>query len=93
MNKQEVYLSGFRYAIYFEGNEDLLELVGEKYCMPPEMILDMGYNFLLDIWGLGIVYYYMIYGKYPFKDEDEFDQCRLICTGSYDLPENISVES
>jgi serine/threonine protein kinase len=34
--------------------------------MAPEVLEERPYGFEADIWSLGVVYYQMLYGKYPF---------------------------
>ena len=41
-------------------------LVGTLYNMAPEILQGQPYGFKADIWSIGVSYYQMIYGIYPF---------------------------
>lgn len=35
--------------------------------MAPEVLKKLPYSFEADIWSLGVVFYFMLFGDYPFK--------------------------
>ena len=42
--------------------------------MAPEVIQgDQPYGLKADIWSLGVVFYQMIYGRYPYSGKDDFE--------------------
>lgn len=41
-------------------------MLGTKVTMAPEVIERKGYGFSADIWSLGVVFYQMLYGNYPY---------------------------
>lgn len=45
-------------------------MLGTLYTMAPEVITKSPYGPSCDIWSLGVVYYKMLYGKYPYKGEN-----------------------
>ena len=45
----------------------------------PEQIKDRPYGFEVDIWGLGLILYEMIYGVHPFEAETQMKTERNIC--------------
>ena len=45
----------------------------------PEQIRDRPYGFEVDIWGLGLILYEMIYGVHPFEAETQMKTERNIC--------------
>ena len=47
--------------------------------MAPEVIQGgQPYGLKADIWSLGVVFYQMIYGRYPYLGKDEFDILQLL---------------
>lgn len=49
-------------------------------------------NFSVDIWALGVILYYMVFGKYPFPGEDNSQILINISEGNYNIPSKISWE-
>lgn len=41
-------------------------ILGTSLTMAPELLEEKSYGFEADIWSVGVVYYQMLYGKYPF---------------------------
>lgn len=39
---------------------------GTPIIMAPEILEDKKYGIKVDIWSLGVVFYHMLYGEYPF---------------------------
>lgn len=35
--------------------------------MAPEVLKKLPYSYEADIWSLGVVFYFMLFGDYPFK--------------------------
>lgn len=50
------------------GEADLMEsTLGTPLFMSPELLLDQqGYTMRVDIWGLGIIMFILLFGKHPF---------------------------
>jgi len=46
-------------------------IVGTPHYMAPEIITGIGYNQMVDYWGIGIMLYEFIYGEVPFGEEIE----------------------
>jgi len=66
---------------------------GTPSYMPPEIIQKRDYiGFYADIWSLGILFYAMLCGSFPFKALSEKDLYAKILKGQYKIPENISLE-
>ena len=40
---------------------------GTIYFMAPEVIEHEPYDHLADIWSIGVIFFYMLFGEYPFK--------------------------
>jgi serine/threonine protein kinase len=77
----------------FIGEDDVLyKKCGTLYYMPPEIILEKAYNRNIDIWSLGMVFYYIIYGNLPFceesnNDEDKTKRIEYICKKDIKAPD------
>jgi cGMP-dependent protein kinase len=41
-------------------------VIGSFHYLPPEVIIGEGYETAVDLWGLGVCLYYMMFKKYPF---------------------------
>jgi len=50
-------------------------IIGTPHYMAPEVLLNKGYSFLVDIWSIGIILYEFMCGLVPFGEEleDPFD--------------------
>ncbi|EDV23612.1 uncharacterized protein TRIADDRAFT_27641 [Trichoplax adhaerens] len=61
----------------------------------PEMLQPGGYysSKSADIWSLGVMFYTMVVGKYPFQDTDPNKLFEKIRNCTYDLPDTISAKS
>ena len=48
-------------------------LLGSPYYMAPEILNNshIKYNNKVDIWSIGVCFYYLLYKKYPFNGKNE----------------------
>jgi len=53
--------------------------------MAPEVLECKGYSFNADIWSLGVVFYQMLFGKYPYFGKNEQDFLKKIKTKPIDF--------
>ena len=69
----KIYLIDFGLAYIIGDNEYTKGSYGTVSYAPPEMYQDKHYNSSIDIWSLGVVLYYLLYGELPFDccGEDE----------------------
>mmetsp|Transcript_35818 Transcript_35818/g.45985 ORF Transcript_35818/g.45985 Transcript_35818/m.45985 type:complete len:1225 (+) Transcript_35818:183-3857(+) len=58
--------------------------IGTPYTMAPE-VLQGSYTQSCDLWSMGVIAYMLLFGKQPFKGEDEFAMFNVIKKGKYDL--------
>jgi serine/threonine protein kinase len=67
------------------------EFHGSKMLSSPEiwMKVDDYDRFLADIYSLGVTFYYMTEGKYPFNTSDSSELRASIVIGNFDLPNNV----
>jgi serine/threonine protein kinase len=52
-------------------------IVGTPLYMSPELITENEYNYQVDIFAIGIIYYYLLYGMYPFQSTSQLALIRL----------------
>jgi serine/threonine protein kinase len=45
----------------------------------------------VDMWACGVILYTMLYGKYPFPDDDPLEQRRRMIEKKFDTPELVCI--
>ena len=53
-------------------------ILGTSLTMAPEVLSEKPYGFKADIWSIGVVYYQILYGKYPYMARTDFDLLKRI---------------
>jgi len=76
-----VYLTDFGLSDYDTGNLNIK--CGSSYYSSPEVLNSLIYNYKTDIWSLGVAFYVMIIGTYPF--DPKRNNFNLIFTQSVPL--------
>jgi len=61
-----IKLTDFGLSIFKKGDEKFNDEVGTPRYTAPEILTGEGYNEGVDIWGLGIILFLLLTGKYPF---------------------------
>jgi len=65
----------------------LRENIGTPLYMSPEVLLSRGYDpFAVDVWGLGILLYGMIYGDVPNSDVESEEELQAVMSSSSGFP-------
>ena len=64
-------------------------LCGTPNYLAPEIILNKGYNFSVDFWSLGIIFFEMLIGKDPFNNKDPIIIYQNILTNNKKFPKII----
>ena len=54
-----------------QGDQKAKTYCGSPYFMAPEILTGNSYDQSADTWSLGVIYYYMLVGVFPFKAEDK----------------------
>jgi NIMA (never in mitosis gene a)-related kinase len=60
--------------------------IGTPLYIAPEVWRRRPYNYLCDLWSLGVLLYEMMTFKFPFNARTTQDLARRICVGHYSLP-------
>ena len=53
-------------------------ILGTSLTMAPELLDEKPYGFQADIWSVGVVYYQLLYGKYPYMGVSDYDILKKI---------------
>lgn len=46
-------------------------ILGTSLTMAPELLRELKYGMEADIWSIGVVYYQLLYNKYPFMGKSD----------------------
>lgn len=65
---KEVKIIDFGLALTLEKNEIVSSLVGSPMFISPQVLSKEKYTNKCDIWSLGIIFYYTLFGHSPYKD-------------------------
>ncbi|KAI9358607.1 kinase-like protein, partial [Zopfochytrium polystomum] len=72
------HLTDFNIAVKFDGRERLTSHSGTHAYMAPEIFGKSGYLWQVDWWSLGIIVYELIWGRRPFRGENNEAVTRAI---------------
>mmetsp|Transcript_6634 Transcript_6634/g.7223 ORF Transcript_6634/g.7223 Transcript_6634/m.7223 type:complete len:251 (+) Transcript_6634:321-1073(+) len=67
--------------------------IGTAAYVAPEVIHDKQYDKKVDMWSLGCLLYFVLFGRPPFYSEDEEEICDLAKKGNYSIPKKIKVST
>lgn len=91
----EVKLADFGMSVRF-GSEEMHTVVGTPYYLAPEVYLG-SYGKECDVWSLGVVLYFLLSGKQPFKGNNVTELLSNVLKGTYNFNDqkwkNISAEA
>ena len=65
---------------------------GTEDYISPEMLNGDLYTDAIDMWALGVIFYAMLSGSMPFKDENRARMYQRIKDGAYSLPNEVCFE-
>lgn len=66
LSNQLCKIADLGYAKKMSEQQVTYTLIGTYATMAPEVIERKGYSYNADIWSLGVVFYQMLFGVYPF---------------------------
>ncbi|OBS57161.1 hypothetical protein A6R68_11714, partial [Neotoma lepida] len=89
----KVKIIDFGLGTQIKPGEKLTVIFGSYYFSAPELFLDKVHDGpKVDIWALGVVLYYMVVGKLPFRGATSSELENQIMTGKYTVPSGLSEE-
>lgn len=62
---------------------------GTQNYMAPEILESVPYGQEVDIWSLGVLLYYLLFGEFPFKGINILDDIHSKCKGGFRLAEHV----
>lgn len=93
----EIKIADFGFSKYLNDSKDETSgtMCGTPLYMSPQIVDDHRYTYKTDIWSLGVIYYELLTGKFPFHAEKMRDLEKNLHNGFYvmQLPYRPSVES
>lgn len=78
-----IKLVDFGFAEMFNPSKGMKDVLGTPLFIAPEIISDKKYNDKADIWSLGVVVYFLIWGHPPFDGDDRSELFSCIKSGIY----------
>jgi serine/threonine protein kinase len=81
----------FGLSTYLSDEETLNLTCGTLNYMAPEILLNKSYNKSVDIWSLGMVYYYLLYYNLPHQcvnAKNDVERIKTVCEKDIDFPQN-----
>lgn len=84
--RQIIKLTDFGLAVQIKEEEKLYTVCGTPIYVAPEILLEIGYSFPVDIWAAGVIAYILLSGYPPFNNEDQSKLFDLILGGKIEFP-------
>ncbi|XP_069879430.1 sperm motility kinase-like [Dipodomys merriami] len=92
-NKGNIKVSDFGLSTRVNWGHLLKHTCGAVLFRPPEMFLLKCHDGCkMDVWGLGILLYFIITGKFPFEGWDAIQVRSLVLKGRYQVPYHLSAK-
>ncbi|KAM3138430.1 Serine/threonine-protein kinase plk1 [Paramecium bursaria] len=90
--RQEIKIGGFQYATKLNSiKEKKFSICGQQNYLAPEILLNEGYSFEVDIWALGNIVYALYIGQFPYNCKDIQTTYNKIKKNDLNFPENIEI--
>ncbi|GFU57409.1 hypothetical protein NPIL_257611 [Nephila pilipes] len=89
-DKMEIKVADFGLSRRLDEGTKIKGIRGTLPFMAPEILLDVGYDYKVDIWALGCIIFTLLTGSQPFKyDKDRNVTIKKIIEGKYHIPDNV----
>lgn len=86
----DVILCDFGFCKIQEGGQSMLQTsCGSPVYAAPEVILRKPYSYPADIWSLGVLFYLMVVGYFPFQSDNVLSTMRMIVETEPVFPDTI----
>eukprot|EP00831_Metopus_contortus_P026188 TRINITY_DN22353_c0_g1_i2.p1 TRINITY_DN22353_c0_g1~~TRINITY_DN22353_c0_g1_i2.p1 ORF type:complete len:188 (-),score=31.21 TRINITY_DN22353_c0_g1_i2:127-690(-) len=89
--KQEIKIADFGLAMILGPSEKCKSYAGTLDFCSPEVVLGIPYAQGADIWSLGVVSFYLLYGRLPFQYADDLEVRRAILKDDPPVPSDRSI--
>ncbi|CAI2380776.1 unnamed protein product [Moneuplotes crassus] len=87
-----VKIIDFGFAVQYQIGEKGTTYCGTPNYMAPELIKKEEFDYeLVDVWALGVLFYSLLTGLFPFKGASNKDMFSRITKGNYIIPERIKI--
>jgi len=90
-SNNQIKLSDFGFARYFERNKMVETLCGSPMYMAPEIMKFHEYTNKSDLWSVGVILYETLTGRLPFKANTFYGLMKTISKKNMRIPQEISL--
>ena len=88
----KIKIVDFGFAVIYESGEKGNTFWGTPSYMAPEIIKKIEYDYeLVDVWALGVLFFVILTGYFPFKGASNKEIYLKIIKGNYVIPERIPI--
>jgi serine/threonine protein kinase len=89
--KNQVKLIDFGFSTCIPNDKKVKLFCGTPSYMAPEIVSKKEYTGPpADVWGLGVLYYALLCGKFPFKGQNDKELYKKICKNDLEFPDSVS---
>lgn len=95
-DEAEIKVVDFGLSRFFEESERILTMCGTHKYLAPEVVLcdrrkNHGYDNAIDMWGVGLLTFFMLFGFNPFAKEKQVDTLNAIARCDWHFPGSCDV--
>ena len=91
-DKMEIKIGDFGLATQLEfDGERKKTICGTPNYIAPEILLNKGHSFEVDVWSIGVILYTMLVGTPPFETKDVKETYKKIRHNDYEFPEDLNI--